>query len=167
MIQTLDQAFTPKWGVSSDLGLWVSAQLRRLKSWPQDLAASATDFRTFGLLFSAFRRPVMPTHPDNKYGVAPYVVQTSFPPSFGFEGLSVLLGKDIATIQADRCRAPHKLPPACTPPGTKSPRWLLSDVLAWLASHREAEATGTSRPPGRPRKKAPKTAGGLIQGGSR
>jgi len=109
----------------------------------------------------------MPIHLDNDYGVASYVVQTSFPPSFGFEGLSVLIGKDIATIQADRCRAPYKLPPACTPPGTKSPRWLLSDVLAWLASHREAEVTGPSRPSGRPRKKAPKPAGGVLKKGSR
>lgn len=100
----------------------------------------------------------MPIHFDTDYGALPYVVQTNFPPSFGFEGLSVLIGKDIATIQADRCRAPHKLPPACTPPGTKSPRWLLTDVLSWLASHREAEPVQPIRRPGRPKKAPPPKA---------
>ena len=61
-----------------------------------------------------------------------------FPPAFGYEGLSILLGRSVASLQADRCRKPETLPPACTPPGTKSPRWLLSDVLAWLEGHRES-----------------------------
>lgn len=60
-----------------------------------------------------------------------------FLPAFGYDGLSVLLGRSVATLQADRCRKPDTLPPACTPPGTKAPRWLLTDVLAWLAQHRE------------------------------
>jgi len=80
------------------------------------------------------------------------VIQTSFPPVFGFEGLSILLGKDVATLQADRSRAPHKLPPACLAPATKSPRWLLTDVLHWLASHREDQPPPPPRPRGRPRK---------------
>lgn len=65
------------------------------------------------------------------------VLQVDFLPVFGYDGLSILLGRSVASLQADRCRKPHTLPPACTPPGTKSPRWLLTDVLAWLEKHRE------------------------------
>lgn len=67
-------------------------------------------------------------------------IKVDFPPAFGYDHLSLLLGRSVASLQADRCRKPATLPPACTPPGTKSPRWLLTDVLAWLALHREAKA---------------------------
>ncbi len=66
-----------------------------------------------------------------------YAIQSHFPPAFGYEGLSILLGRAIPTLQADKCRKPESLPPACSPPGSKSPRWLLTDVLAWLAQCRE------------------------------
>lgn len=66
-----------------------------------------------------------------------HVLQVHFLPVFGYDGLSILLGRSVASLQADRCRKPHTLPPACTPPGTKSPRWLLTDVLTWLEIHRE------------------------------
>ena len=74
---------------------------------------------------------------------------TPFPPIFGYEHLSILLGRTVGTLQADRCRKRGSLPPACTPPGTRQPLWLLSDVLAWLAEHREAPPR---RRPGRPEK---------------
>lgn len=64
----------------------------------------------------------------------------SYPPAFGSDKLSLLIGKSVASILADRSRAPHKLPPACSPPGTRQPTWLLADVLVWLASHREVTA---------------------------
>lgn len=73
-------------------------------------------------------------------GVAVGDTLTNFPPSFSYDGLSVLLNRSPASLQADRCRKPHSLPPACQPPGCKSPVWLLADVLAWLAQHREAQA---------------------------
>lgn len=60
-----------------------------------------------------------------------------FPPVIGVEELAALLRKSVVTILNDRSRAPVKLPPECTPPGTKSPIWLLSDVLKWLADHRD------------------------------
>lgn len=66
-----------------------------------------------------------------------HVLQVHFLPVFGYDGLSILLGRSVTSLQADRCRKPWTLPPACTPPGTKSPRWLLTDVLAWLEKHRE------------------------------
>lgn len=74
---------------------------------------------------------------------------TNFPPVLGYALLSVLLSRSVGTLQADRCRKPESLPPACTPPHTRQPLWLLSDVLDWLAEHREAPAP---RRPGRPKK---------------
>lgn len=64
-------------------------------------------------------------------------IYLDFPPALTADLLSGLIGQSIPTILANRSRAPHKLPPACLPPGTKQPVWLLADVLAWLASHRE------------------------------
>lgn len=82
---------------------------------------------------------------------------SAFPPVLGLDGLSVLLHKAPSSILADRCRAPHRLPPACTPPGCKQPLWLTADVLAWLTEFKEtpcaiAENAPTRRAPGRPRK---------------
>lgn len=62
----------------------------------------------------------------------------AFPPVIGVDALSLLINKTPATIIMDRSRAPHKIPPACIPPGSKQPLWLTADVLKWLASHREA-----------------------------
>jgi hypothetical protein len=78
--------------------------------------------------------PFQPTIPE-QLGV----MQTAFPPVIGVELLGVLLDKAPASIFADRSRAPHKLPPACTPPGNKFPRWILADVIAWLRSHQEVQ----------------------------
>lgn len=78
--------------------------------------------------------------------------KVDFPPAFGYDRLSVLLGRTVASLQRDRHRKPHTLPPACTPPGTKAPRWLLSDVLAWLAEHRESKTGLCSPRCGRPTK---------------
>lgn len=61
---------------------------------------------------------------------------TNFPPSFSYDGLSVLVNRSIPSLQADMCRKPWTLPPACKIPGTKSPIWLLKDVLDWIAVHR-------------------------------
>lgn len=69
-----------------------------------------------------------------------------FPPIVGVSELAALLGKTPATIFADRCRAPHKIPPACTPPGGKSPRWITADVIAWLRGYQEAPAQAPAKP---------------------
>lgn len=63
-----------------------------------------------------------------------------FPPVLNALDLGRLLNKNPTAIFADRSRAPWRLPPACTPPGTKSPLWLLDDVLGWLKQHREPAA---------------------------
>lgn len=62
--------------------------------------------------------------------------RVAYPPIIGVSELSVLLRKSPASLLADRCRAPHLLPPDCTPPGSKQPLWLLQDVLEWLAQFR-------------------------------
>ena len=81
----------------------------------------------------------------------------SFPPIIGVDQLSVLIDKSPATIFADRSRAPHKIPPAYLPPGCKSPRWLLVEVIEWLKQHPEPPAVpraadAPKRGPGRPGK---------------
>jgi hypothetical protein len=78
--------------------------------------------------------------------VVPHSVAPQFPPIFGVDLLGLLLDKAPATILADRCRAPHKLPPACSPPGCKSPRWILEDVLNWLRQYQADQAAAPAIP---------------------
>lgn len=75
--------------------------------------------------------------------------RASFPPVFGYDLLSVLLGRSVSSLQADKCRKPWSLPPSCTPPGVKSPLWLLDDVIGWLQQHRAPQAA----PPAKKRKR--------------
>ena len=83
--------------------------------------------------------------------------RSQFPPVLGVDHLSILLDKAPASIFADRSRAPHKIPPAFMPPGCKSPRWLLEDVIEWLKQHPEPQTKpratdALKRGPGRPSK---------------
>jgi hypothetical protein len=82
-----------------------------------------------------------------------------FPPTIGptlnVDALAQLLYRDRATILADRCRAPERVPPAHKPLGTKEPLWLLDEVLAWVRAHPDSRADtkpAARRSPGRPRK---------------
>lgn len=84
--------------------------------------------------------PLVASIPGNEFNTS-----HSFPPAFQADVLSLILGKSVAAILADRSRAPHRLPPACSPPGTRRPTWLLQDVLAWLAEHREAPVAAPER----------------------
>ncbi len=85
----------------------------------------------------------------------------AWPPVIGYAELSVLLGRTVGTLQADRIRRPESLPPASTPPGSRTPRWITSDVLDWLRSYREqrsqppaaAESAPTARGRERPTKR--------------
>ena len=54
--------------------------------------------------------------------------------------LGLLIKKTPAAIARDRVRAPWRVPPACTPPGTKKPLWILEDVLTWLRQYQAARA---------------------------
>lgn len=86
----------------------------------------------------------------------PAPLGAEFPPVIGVDLLSLLLDKTPQTIFADRSRAPHKIPPACVAPGSKSPRWVTTDVVAWLRQHQEAapaqEKPASARRVGRPTK---------------
>lgn len=99
------------------------------------------------------------------------VSQDVFPPVIGYVELSELLDKRVSTLQADHSRAPYKLPPACYLPGCKSPRWLLSDVLDWLAQYRvpppapPAPTPSIGRRRGRPTK-AEQIAAAAARGGA-
>ena len=81
----------------------------------------------------------------------------AWPPVIGYAELSVLLGRTVGTLQADRIRRPESLPPASTPPGSRTPRWITADVLDWLRHYREQRtqpaapvATTSPRRRGRP-----------------
>ncbi|MCX8086903.1 MAG: DNA-binding protein [Rhodocyclaceae bacterium] len=81
------------------------------------------------------------------------VINISYPPVIGYQELSQLLDKTTATLQADLCRCPEKLPPPIRIPGQKSPRWLLSDVINWLAQYREKRDENQQVEPQKPTEK--------------
>lgn len=66
-----------------------------------------------------------------------------FPPIVGVEGLGILLNKKPNVITIDRSRRPHTLPPACTPPDTQKPLWVVSDVIEWLRNYKESDVMET------------------------
>lgn len=69
-------------------------------------------------------------------------VVINFPPVVGYAGLSQLLGRSEKTLQADRCRNPASVPPAATPPGSRTPLWIVAEVIAWLQQHKEKKNGG-------------------------
>ncbi len=69
-----------------------------------------------------------------------------FPPILGVDHLSLLINTAPATIFADRCRAPEKVPPAFMPPGCKRPLWIFTDVIEWLRKHPEQPAAPSDVP---------------------
>jgi hypothetical protein len=65
--------------------------------------------------------------------------------------LAILLHCAPQTVINNRARAPWRVPPCCTPPGTRRLLWRRADVDAWLAGHVQPAAQPPRRP-GRPRK---------------
>lgn len=63
-------------------------------------------------------------------------VVLNFPPIVSYDGLSLLMGRTVQTLQADRCRNPESVPPASTPPGSRIPLWDVGQILLWLQQHR-------------------------------
>lgn len=61
--------------------------------------------------------------------------------------LGEIFRRSPSTILSDLRRAPHRVPPPCTPPGTRRPLWRPEDVEAWL------RAAAAQPPARRPRKK--------------
>lgn len=66
---------------------------------------------------------------------------STYPPVIGLDELSKLLRKSRSSILSDRTRAKHRLPPACTPPDSKTLLWITEDAIAWLRQHQEPPAT--------------------------
>ena len=66
---------------------------------------------------------------------------TNFPPIVDIDGLSVLLTRKRNVINIDRSRRPQTLPPACIPPDTRKPLWVVADVITWLRQYEEHEKT--------------------------
>ncbi len=94
-------------------------------------------------------------NPKSKYPAGWGVSAPLIGPVLDVDGLAQLLHRDRATILADRCRAPERVPPAHKARGTKEPLWLLDEVLAWLRAHPDSRADAkpaARRSPGRPRK---------------
>ena len=75
----------------------------------------------------------------------------SFPPVLAIDGIALLLRKTPQAVLMDRSRAPWRIPPACLAPGTRQPLWITSDVIAWLASHREPASLAPSATQPHPR----------------
>ncbi|OOG40647.1 hypothetical protein B0E51_08360 [Rhodanobacter sp. C05] len=48
------------------------------------------------------------------------------------EDLAAVLRRARSTILSDLRRAQHRVPPTCTPRGTRKPLWRPEDVEAWL-----------------------------------
>ena len=63
------------------------------------------------------------------------------------EELGAILHRAPSTILSDLRRAPHRVPPPCTPLGTRRPLWRPEAVEAWL------QAASTQPPRRRPKKK--------------
>ena len=71
------------------------------------------------------------------------------------ESLAPMLCLSPRTLRNKLCSDAASLPPRVKVPGTRGPRWRLSDVLAWLAAlplHGEPDLSVPARRPGRRRK---------------
>lgn len=71
------------------------------------------------------------------------------------DSLAPMLCLSPRTLRNKLCSDPHALPPRVKVPGTRGPRWRLSDVLSWLESlplDAEADPSVPARRPGRRRK---------------
>lgn len=79
-------------------------------------------------------------------------------PTLDIDGLAAILHRSRTTVLTDRCRNPHRLPPAYHPPGARDPLWIRAEVMDWLRSHPEQHAyrdravRPAPRRPGRPAK---------------
>lgn len=74
-------------------------------------------------------------------------LELPLPPVLNSDQLAVLLDRAPSTVRGDVSRAPHKLPPWCSPPGSTRKVWLTSTVLAWLEKHQTAPAAALAPTP--------------------
>lgn len=86
----------------------------------------------------------------------------ALPPVLNTAQLAALLDRAPSTVLGDVSRAPHKLPPWCTLPGTQRKVWLTATVLSWLAGFERAPAAApaapVTAPMARPRRGRPSNA---------
>lgn len=71
------------------------------------------------------------------------------------EALAPMLCLSPRTLRNKLCADPASLPPRVKVPGTRGPRWRMSDVLAWLKAlplDHEPDLSVPTRRPGRRRK---------------
>lgn len=68
------------------------------------------------------------------------------PPVLGADQLAALLDRAPSSVLADVSRAPHKLPPWCSLPGTQRKVWLTETVLSWLKSHQTSPVSEPTEP---------------------
>lgn len=76
----------------------------------------------------------------------PQELELPLPPVLNSDQLAVLLDRAPSTIRGDVSRAPYKLPPWCSPPGSTRKVWLTATVLSWLAAHETAPAAEPAAP---------------------
>lgn len=81
--------------------------------------------------------------------------------------LAAAIGANVRSLRNAFYLHPEDFPPAIYLPGTRGPRFLVSDVQAWLAS-RKTQTTpqppATPKPQGRPRKASPAQIARARQG---
>lgn len=93
--------------------------------------------KTFKFAALSAAAPSAASGGEDRYYYPPAVqVVFNFPPVVGYQGLAELMGRSVQTLQSDRCRNPDSVPPASTPPGSRTPLWVVSDVIAWIQQHK-------------------------------
>lgn len=76
----------------------------------------------------------------------PPELELPLPPVLNSDQLAVLLDRAPSTVRGDVSRAPYKLPPWCSPPGSTRKVWLTATVLSWLEKHQTAPAAAPAAP---------------------
>lgn len=83
--------------------------------------------------------------------------------------LAAAIGANVRSLRNAFYLHPDQFPPAIYLPGTRGPRFLVSDVLIWLEARRTQQAAPpppvTPKPKGRPRKASPIQIARARQGG--
>lgn len=85
--------------------------------------------------------------------------QDDFTLAIDLPELAAAIGANVRSLRNAFYLHPDQFPPAIYLPGTRGPRFLVSDVLIWLEARRTQQAAppspATPKPQGRPRKASP------------
>lgn len=107
----------------------------------RDTAIATRQLLELGELTPRCRMPEISFSP-----AIPQELELPLPPVLNSDQLAVLLDRAPSTIRGDVSRAPYKLPPWCSPPGSTRKVWLTATVLSWLAAHETAPAAEPAAP---------------------